>query len=183
LQPHAKTQVPHFVRDDKWQNLAGGTAALVNSFQIRRAAVDDGEAILACLASAFAPYRDRYTPKGFADTVLDSSTVQERIGEMSVFVAVAEGTIVGTIGCKANGEEGHLRGMAVSPQWQGTSVASSLLEAAEAELRRAGCKLVTLDTTRPLERAIRFYQRQGFVASERIADFFGMELFEYTKKL
>jgi GNAT superfamily N-acetyltransferase len=145
--------------------------------------VEDGQAILACLAAAFASYRNQYTPDAFADTVLDPATVQERIREMCVFVAVSEDTILGTIGCKANGEEGHLRGMAVFPQWQGTSLASSLLEAAEAELRRAGCKLVTLDSTRPLQRAIRFYQRHGFVASGRISDFFGMELLEYTKRL
>lgn len=154
----------------------------MNSFQIRRAVAEDGQAILACLAAAFAPYRNQYTPDAFADTVLDSATVQERIREMCVFVAVSEETIVGTIGCKASGKEGHLRGMAVLPQWQGTSVASSLLEAAEAELRRAGCKFVTLDTTRPLERAIHFYQRRGFAASGRVSDFFGMELFEYTRR-
>jgi GNAT superfamily N-acetyltransferase len=155
----------------------------VNSFHLRKASADDGQAILACLAAAFAPYRTQYTPEAFADTVLDSATVQERIREMCVFVAVSAETIVGTIGCNANLEEGHLRGMAVLPEWQGTEVASSLLQAAEAELRRAGCKFVTLDTTRPLERAIRFYQRHGFVASGRVSDFFGMELFQYAKWL
>lgn len=73
--------------------------------------------------------------------------------------------------------------MAVLPEWQGTAVASALLAAAEAELRNAGCKYVTLDTTMPLQRAIRFYERHGFAASGRVADFFGMELFEYTKQL
>jgi GNAT superfamily N-acetyltransferase len=154
----------------------------VNSFHIRKTVADDAQGVLACLATAFAPYRDQYTPDAFADTVLDAATAQERIREMCVLVAESKDTIVGTIGCKANGEEGHLRGMAVLPQWQGTSVASSLLEAAEDELRRAGCKLVTLDTTRPLQRAIRFYRRHGFVASGRISDFFGMELFEYRKQ-
>ncbi len=114
---------------------------------------------------------------------MDAASVQERIREMCVFVAVSEQKIAGTIGCKANGEEGHLRGMAVLPEWQGTTLASSLLQAAEAELRRSGCKLVKLDTTMPLERAIRFYQRHEFAASGRVADFFGMELFEYTKSL
>jgi ribosomal protein S18 acetylase RimI-like enzyme len=155
----------------------------VNSFKVRRAAANDGRAILICLAAAFEPYRNQYTPAAFADTLLDACTVQQRIREMCLLVAVAESKVVGTIGCKANGEEGHLRGMAVLPQWQGAGVASSLLEAAEAELRHAGCKFVTLDTTKPLERAIGFYQRRGFVASGRVSDFFGMELFEYSKRL
>jgi GNAT superfamily N-acetyltransferase len=155
----------------------------VNSFQIRKASADDGTTILACLAATFEAYRQQYTPDAFADTVLDPTTVQERIREMCIFVAIYAITIVGTIGCKASGEEGHLRGMAVLPEWQGSGVASSLLEAAETELRRAGCQFVTLDTTIPLERAIRFYQRHGFVASGRVSDFFGMQLFEYTKRL
>jgi GNAT superfamily N-acetyltransferase len=155
----------------------------VNSFEIRKAASHDGPAILACLAAAFAPYRNQYTPAAFADTVMDAASVQERIRGMCIFVAMSEQKIAGTIGCKANGEEGHLRGMAVLPEWQGTALASSLLQAAEAELRRSGCKLVTLDTTLPLRRAIRFYERHEFAASGRVRDFFGMELFEYTKSL
>lgn len=114
---------------------------------------------------------------------MDSTSLQDRIRDMCLFVAVAERKIVGTIGCKANGDEGHLRGMAVLPEWQGKGVATSLLEAAEAELRRAGCTLVTLDTTKPLERAIRFYQRHGYLVTGRVSDFFGMELFEYAKRL
>jgi GNAT superfamily N-acetyltransferase len=161
---------------------------MTDPFQLRKACPSDERGILACLAAAFAPYCDQYTPEGFADTVLDAESVQRRIRDMCVFVAVSldptpAGKIVGTIGCKANGEEGHLRGMAVLPVWQGTALASSLLEAAEAELRRAGCKLITLDTTMPLQRAIRFYERHGFAASGRVTDFFGMELFEYTKRL
>jgi GNAT superfamily N-acetyltransferase len=155
----------------------------VNFFEIRKATADDGPAILACLAAAFAPYRNQYTPEAFVDTVMDSALVQERICEMCVLVAVSEAGVVGTIGCKANGEEGHVRGMAVLPEWQGTRLASSLLEAAEGQLRRAGCGFATLDTTMPLERAIRFYERHGYKASRRVTDFFGMELFEYTKRL
>jgi N-acetylglutamate synthase-like GNAT family acetyltransferase len=91
----------------------------VNSFQIRRATAHDGQAILACLAAAFGPFRNQYTPDAFTDTVLDSFTVQERIREMCIFVAMSGETIVGTIGCKAGGEDGHLRGMAVLPECQG----------------------------------------------------------------
>lgn len=175
--------MPSFVGGSSFDFAQDRSAPRVNSFQIRRATEDDGREILACLAAAFAPFREQYTPDAFADTVLDSFTLQARIREMCLFVAMSNETIVGTIGCKAAGEEGHLRGMAVLPEWQGTEVASALLEAAETELLTAGCKFVTLDTTRPLERAIRFYQRHGFVASGTVSDFFGMQLFEYTKRL
>jgi GNAT superfamily N-acetyltransferase len=154
------------------------------SFAIRRANSNDGQAILNCLLRAFAPYRDRYTPAAFEDTVLTSESVQRRLREMSVFVAESNGEVVGTIGCSGGGGDGgHLRGMAVLPDWQGTEVASALLQAAETELRNHGHSRVTLDTTAPLTRAMRFYERHGFARSGRVSDFFGMVLHEYVKSL
>jgi GNAT superfamily N-acetyltransferase len=152
-------------------------------FQIRNANPEDGEAILACLAAAFEKHRDQYSAEAFADTVLNSETVQSRLRAMHVLVAVSEGGIVGTIGYSAHGTDGHLRGMAVLPDWQGTGVATALLQTAEAELLRLECQSVTLDTTQPLTRAIRFYERHGFSPSGRISDFFGMNLYEYVKPL
>jgi L-phenylalanine/L-methionine N-acetyltransferase len=152
-------------------------------FTIRRADSNDGEAILACLAAAFAPYHNSYTAAGLADTVLDSESVQRRLREMCVFVAVSQGNVVGTVACAASGEEGHLRGMSVLPDWQGSGVASALLQAAEAEIRNQRCTRVTLDTTEPLARAMRFYARHGFRLSGRVSDFFGMPLHEWVKFL
>jgi ribosomal protein S18 acetylase RimI-like enzyme len=152
-------------------------------FHTRKTDANDGNAILECLWAAFATYRSQYTPEAFADTVLDSETVQRRLREMRVFVAVSEGKIVGTVGCSVHGKRGHLRGMAVLPDWQGTAVASALLQAAEAELMASGCAYVTLGTTEPLMRAIRFYEKHGFSATGRVSDFFGMRLYEYSKSL
>jgi GNAT superfamily N-acetyltransferase len=153
------------------------------SWEIRRADQDDARAILECLDSAFARYCDQYTPEAFADTVMSADSLPRRMREMCLFVACSSGEVVGTIGCSASGAVGHLRGMAVLPRWQGTGVAAALLEAAERELRDSQCTRVTLDTTEPLTRAIRFYQVHGFAASGRVTDFFGMRLYEYSKSL
>jgi hypothetical protein len=72
--------------------------SLTPPYQIRQAVTNDERNIRACLKAAFAPYRTEYTPEGFADTVLDSETIQRRLGEMRLFMAVSEGKIVGTIG-------------------------------------------------------------------------------------
>ncbi|HLW53483.1 MAG TPA: GNAT family N-acetyltransferase [Candidatus Angelobacter sp.] len=152
-------------------------------YKIRKADANDADGVLACLRAAFERYRAQYTPEGFADTVLDSETIKSRMREMLVLVAVCEGTIIGTIGYSVKGREGHLRGMAVHPDWQGTEVASALLSAAEDELRRSNCTFVNLDTTEPLKRAARFYEKHGFSASGKISDFFGMRLCEYSKSL
>ena len=138
---------------------------------VRRATRDDGGGILGCLHAAFAPYRDRYTPDAFRDTVLTPETIQLRLAAMVVFVAVTPaGEIVGTIGCGVVGPgEGHIRGMAVLPGWEGGGPAAPLLEAAESQLRAQGCRRVTLDTTQPLERAMRFYEKHGYRRSGKSA--------------
>ena len=154
-------------------------------FQIRYAETADERSILDCLRGAFAPYRKSYTPQAFADTVLDAQAIHRRLSEMSVLVAVSPaGVVIGSVGFKlVDAEEGHLRGMAVRPEHLGGGVAQRLLDSAEAALRERGCTRVTLDTTEPLERAMRFYERNGYGRSGVVRDFFGMPLLEYVKPL
>jgi GNAT superfamily N-acetyltransferase len=158
---------------------------LKQSFAIRSATYEDCAAILECLRSAFAPYRESYTPEAFLDTVLNPDAFRHRLSEMSVVVATsASGEVVGTIAYKVlEGGEGHLRGMAVRPEWQGTGLSKSLLLTAENKLREAGCKIITLDTTEPLNRAIRFYEKNRFRPTGKIGCFFGMPLIEYSKAI
>ena len=104
---------------------------------------------------------------------------------MTVRVAVdAEGEVVGTISYAViDNHEGHIRGMAVNQIWQGRGVAPQLLASVESELRIRACSRISLDTTEPLARAIRFYQTNGFGLSGKVTDFFGMPLFEYVTTL
>jgi N-acetylglutamate synthase-like GNAT family acetyltransferase len=155
------------------------------AFFLRKADSGDAEGILECLHLAFAPYREAYTPAAFSDTVLSAGTIQERMSDMMMLVAVSEtGEIAGCIGYRIlQGKVGHLRGMAVRPEFLGSGVAQALLEMAQRELRRLGCDRVTLNTTAPLLRATRFYERNGFRRSEKVRDFYGMPLFEYIKSI
>jgi len=163
---------------------AEGSSSKPKDLNVRRASKLDVDSIRQCLAAAFEPFRTQYTRGGFFDTVPSAANLVRRIAEMTLFVAEAEGRVVGTIGChKCSDQEGHLRGMAVLPGWQGSGVAAKLLAAAEAELKRRGCSGVTLDTTEPLQRAIRFYEKHGFRPSGHVSDFFGMRLHEYVKQL
>ena len=160
-----------------------GKVTRQDPFQIRKADATDANGIADCLTAAFVPHRNQYTAAAYADTVLNHEGVLRRLQDMCLFVAVSKGQIVGTVSCVGNGLEGHLRGMAVLPDWHGTGVAAALLGAAEAEIKRNGCSLITLDTTEPLVKAIRFYRKHGYSASGRVTDFFGMRLFEYRKVL
>ena len=151
---------------------------------VRRATPEDSAAILDCLHSAFEPYRETYTAAAFADTTLDPATLVVRFGEMAVFVAEnPTGGVVGTVALSVSGREGHIRGMAVRPAWQGRSVAEALLGHVEAEALAAGVIHISLDTTAPLQRAIRFYERHGFRPTGKVSDFFGMPLYGYAKTL
>ena len=153
-----------------------------------RPATDDDEdatAILKCLATAFEPYKKDYAPSAFTDTVLTNETVHLRLRQMDVLVATVSGNVVGTVAAAWHPDtrEGHLRGMAVLPEWHGRSVAAKLLAAIEDWLLSRGCKRITLDTTLPLVAAMRFYEKHGYHRSGTIGDFFGMPLIEYEKQL
>ncbi|MFZ0283992.1 MAG: GNAT family N-acetyltransferase [Terriglobales bacterium] len=152
---------------------------------LRKAVSQDLPGVLRCLHEAFEPYRKDYTPAAFLDTVLTPGTLQTRFHGMSIFVAAdLDGEIIGTIACnRPSVDERHIRGMAVLPAWHGHDIAQNLLNAAEAELRTSDCRRVTLDTTKPLERAIAFYLRNKFRATGVVTDFFGMPLYEYEKDL
>lgn len=117
--------------------------------------------------------------------MLTLETLRERMATMSVFVAARQADeIVGTVACNVvTPQEGHVRGMAVRPAWHGAGVASELLASVESELRESGCSRISLDTTAPLERAMRFYERHGYRRSGKVTEFFGMRLFEYVKGL
>jgi ribosomal protein S18 acetylase RimI-like enzyme len=151
--------------------------------EIRPAVKDDAGAILKCLAAAFEPYRAEYSPAAFADTVLDDEAVHSRLLQMHVLVATASGDVVGTVSGVCHGGEGHLRGMAVLPEWRRRGVAAKLLATIESDLSARGCKRITLDTTLPLQAAMKFYEKNGYRRSANVADFFGMPLLEYVKQL
>lgn len=102
---------------------------------------------------------------------------------MHVLVAVREDRVIGTVAGSCDHGEGHLRGMAVLPNFAGTGVAANLLSVMEHWLLGKGCVRVTLDTTEPLHAAKKFYRKQGYVPSGRVTDFFGMSLSEYEKNL
>lgn len=151
--------------------------------RIAIATTDDAAEIATCLRAAFEAYRDQYTPGAYTDTVLTADGVRRRLETMTVLVAKVGDLIVGTVGGSVDRGEGHLRGMAVLPDWHGAGVAQLLLNHIERQLAAAGCRVVSLDTTTPLVRAIAFYERHGYRASGVVTDFFGMPLHEYRKRI
>lgn len=103
---------------------------------------------------------------GFLDTLLTTETLQERLTKMNVFAALNSAKqVVGTIACHALSSEKRASsrhgGVDVDAwQWR----IRSTLGQAEAELQLRGCCRVTLNTTEPLERAMRFYKKKRLPA-------------------
>jgi ribosomal protein S18 acetylase RimI-like enzyme len=168
-----------------WERSIVNQPIVEEDFFIRVANTEDAPAILRCLAAAFEPYRDSYSTGAWRDTVLSPEALRQRFAAMTILVAISpQDGVVGTIAFAiCNGSEGHLRGMAVLPGWQGRAVAEALLLAAETELTGQKCERITLDTTEPLQRAMRFYEKHGYQRSGKVTDFFGMRLHEYVKPL
>ncbi|HEU5180527.1 MAG TPA: GNAT family N-acetyltransferase [Candidatus Polarisedimenticolia bacterium] len=159
----------------------GGAEAM----NIRRASEADLPGVTECLAAAFEDYRGAYTEEAYRDTVLSGTDPQRRFREMTVLVAEdAAGRIVGTVAYRLiYSGEGHVRGMGVRPDQQGSGLAGRLLAAAEQGLREQGCLRVTLNTTEVLERARKFYRQQGYGTTGIVHDFYGMPLIEHDKTL
>ena len=157
----------------------------MGAITIERATVEDVNGILDCLLSAFGAYQPAYTADAYEDTVLQRESLLRRLEEMTVLVALdGPGRVVGTLAYKVLEEsEGHLRGMAVRPEYQGRGIAEQLLTHAETDLAKENCSRISLDTTQPLERAMSFYERHGYRRSGKTRDFFGMPLIEYEKAL
>ena len=155
----------------------------LKDIDIRAARQDDVEGVRQCLVAAFEPYRSDYTPGAYLDTVPDEASVLARVEKMHVLVAVAPEGIVGTVGASLGRGEGHLRGMAVRPEWHGTGLSALLLHTIETWAQSQGCKRITLDTVLPLRAAIRFYEKNGYRKTGRVSDLYGMPLVDYVKEI
>lgn len=152
--------------------------------EIRSAGQADASAIAAVLFEAFVEYEGLYTPGGFAATTLKTEQVLGRMREGPVWLAVREGTVLGTVAAVINGRSAYMRGMAVLPAARELRVGSRLLEQVEEWAAGEGCSRIFLSTTPFLTAAIRLYERVGFRRTEDGAhDLFGTPLFTMEKHL
>lgn len=155
-----------------------------SSIQIRIAVPDDAPSIASVLYESFAEYKPLYTPGGFTATTPASDQIQNRMGEGPVWVALRDGTIVGTVSAVPRGEALYIRGMAVLPAARGQRIGKLLLEQIESFASARGYKLLVLSTTPFLTRAIRLYENFGFRRSrEAPHDLFGTLLITMVKTL
>jgi len=152
--------------------------------QIRLAAIADAPQIASLLLESFVEYRDLYTPEGFAATTPASEEVLARVAQGPVWVALLDGSLVGTVAAVDRGEDLYVRGMAVLPHARGRHIGELLLREIEDYARAQGYRRLTLSTTPFLHSAIRLYERFGFRRDETgPRDIMGTPLFTMVKNL
>jgi len=130
--------------------------------RIREAGPEDAEAVARVLHESFIEFRVLYTDGGFAATTPNAEQIRVRMVEGPVWVAMREGTAVGTVAAVVKGTRLYMRGMAVLPSAREFRIAARLLEVVEARARLEECGSVYLSNTPFLSGAIRLYERSGF---------------------
>jgi GNAT superfamily N-acetyltransferase len=134
---------------------------------IRRAEETDATAISSTLLNAFEEYRSQYTQAGFAATTPTPEQILQRLSEGLIWVALLNDEIVGTVSAvRRNSETLYLRGMAVLPGARGLLVGSLLFEEVRCYAIQQNHTRLLLSTTPFLHRAIKLYERLGFVRTD-----------------
>lgn len=145
---------------------------------------DDAPSIAAILYEAFIEYESLYSHEAFVATAPHSDQIQTRMKEGPVWVALRDGTIVGTVAAVPKGEALYIRGMAILPAARGQRIGESLLKQIESFASKYGFRRLSLSTTPFLSRAIRLYEHYGFRhCSEGPHDLFGTPLLTMEKPL
>ncbi|MBV9217084.1 MAG: GNAT family N-acetyltransferase [Acidobacteria bacterium] len=145
--------------------------AQARPLEVRLAGPGDEDTVLRLLLEAFGPYREQYTPGGFADTTASAEVVRERFEIGKVWIAFAGDVAVGTVTALPDdrGYGVYIRSMAVTPRAQGSGVGQKLLEALEADARERGETHLHLYTTFVLPGAQPLYEKNGFVVTRETA--------------
>jgi len=152
--------------------------------EIKRATLEDVEAIALVLHESFAEFESLYTPAAFAATTPTSDQIRQRWSEGPVWVALQHGIMVGTVSAVPKPTGLYVRSMAVCPPARGQGVAGGLLKEVESVAIHDRHKRLFLSTTPFLTEAIHLYERFGFQRSdEGPQDLFGTPLFTMIKPL
>lgn len=149
---------------------------------LRIAAPEDSGTVAAVLAESFAEYQSSYTPGAFAATVPTVDEIKKRFGEGTMWVAVIGDKIVGTASVVPKNDSLYVRSMAIRPEARGNRIGERLLKEIEDYAVARNYRRLFLNTTPFLERAIRLYEKFGFVRCGE-DDLFGTPLWTMEKSL
>ncbi len=102
-----------------------------------------------------------YVAKSFYDFLINYDENKDRL-----WVAEHNGQIVGSVGIVGHGERAQFRWFLIHPDYRGFKLGSRLLNEAIEYCKLKGYKVIFLQTTDDLDRAIDMYKRAGFVKTK-----------------
>lgn len=157
----------------------------IMTIKFELAKINDKNKIYNILLNSFEPYKEYFTEDGFYSTVLSPEEIENRIKQIffKVFVVTMEKRIVGTVTVIPQNDRYYLRSMAVEPNYQNTGIGSFILENIYRIAKNDNIKKVSLESFKPLEKAVRFYKKHGFEKTGITKDLYGIEIFEMIKIL
>jgi len=152
---------------------------------IRRATLNDAEAISLILREAFDRFRNDYTPDAFDIVRPGVPEIVRRFDEGPQWIAEIGGKPAGTVSVLPEPEWLYIRSMAVLPVAQGHGVGGHLLKAVEEYAIGEDFEKLFLYTTRFSQSAIRLYEKHGFywVRDTPADEWFGTPGLAMEKKL
>ena len=151
------------------------------AIRIRVAAPEDAESIAEVLAESFAEYESLYTPPAYTATVPTVDEIRGRFGKEMIWVAL-RGEIIGTVSAVPKKDALYIRSMAILPKARGQRIGEKLLNEIEKHAGTMNYRKLFLNTTPFLKRAIRLYEKFGFVFCGA-DDLYGTPLLTMEKSL
>jgi ribosomal protein S18 acetylase RimI-like enzyme len=150
--------------------------------RVRPATPEDAADIAFVLAEAFREYKRFYTSEGYRATTPSAEQIEQRFCHESILVAVSGEEIIGTVTTVPQESDLYIRSMAILPKARGQKLGEDLLVEVENFALAKRYKRLVLHTTPFLDRAIRLYEKFGFVRVG-VDDLHGTPLITMTKVL
>lgn len=150
----------------------------------RKARIQEINDVRLVLSKAFEAYKKYYTNDALNATVLTPKVIKDRLlnKKYEIFVVLINEQIVGTVCLSMKGQDQlYIRSMAVHPDYQKRGVGLFILKKINELAIRKNIKTISLDTSKPLKRAIKFYKNFGFKFTGTIKNFYGEEIYEMKK--
>jgi GNAT superfamily N-acetyltransferase len=129
------------------------------SLQVRVAATQDAEEIVAVINAAF-----RKAESFFIDgDRIDLETVRKLLQTGSFLVADDHALLCGCVYVEPRGDRTYLGLLSVDPQYQRSGIGSKLMDAAEDNCAKAGSRFMDLRMVNVRKELPSFYHRRGYV--------------------
>ena len=132
------------------------------TIEIRMAEHKEAATISALIYDAFVDEKSQYTDGAFAITTPGVAEIEERIKNKTVWVAISNDLILGTVSCITKGEGLFIRSVAVDRAARRKGIARMLMNHAERLALENDCGYLKLTTTAFLLPACNLYESLGF---------------------